>query len=80
MGRGALVLYRDTPENAEVAAGAGIPFEPPELIAKLRLVLAMSEADREALRRHAMDRVRERYSWDAVTGAYEALLKRLVAR
>jgi len=28
MGRGALVLYRDTPENAEVAGDAGIPFEP----------------------------------------------------
>ncbi len=27
MGRGALVLYRNTPENAEVAGGAGIPFE-----------------------------------------------------
>jgi glycosyltransferase involved in cell wall biosynthesis len=26
MGRGALVLYRDTPENAEVAGDAGIPF------------------------------------------------------
>ncbi len=26
MGRGALVLYRDTPENREVAADAGIPF------------------------------------------------------
>ena len=27
MGRGALVLYRNTPENAEVAGDAGIPFE-----------------------------------------------------
>ena len=26
MGRGALTLYLDTPENAEVAGGAGIPF------------------------------------------------------
>ena len=30
MGRGALVLYRNTPENAEVAGDAGIPFEPGE--------------------------------------------------
>ena len=36
MGRGALVLYRNTPENAEVAGDAGIPFEPAELAAKLR--------------------------------------------
>ena len=31
MGRGSLVLYLDTKENAEVAAGAGIPFEHGEL-------------------------------------------------
>ena len=31
MGRGALVLYRNTPENAEVAGDAGIPFEPDDL-------------------------------------------------
>jgi len=74
MGRGALVLYRDTPENAEVAGGAGIPFAPEELAAKLRLALDMSEADRDALRRKAMDRVRERYSWESVTDAYEQLL------
>ena len=36
MGRGALVLYRDTPENAEVAGEAGIPFEPAELAGKIR--------------------------------------------
>ncbi len=50
MGRGALVLYRNTPENAEVAGDAGIPFEPEELVEKLDLVLRMSEPEREALR------------------------------
>jgi glycosyltransferase involved in cell wall biosynthesis len=74
MGRGALVLYRSTPENAEVAGDAGIPFEPDELSTKLRLVLTMSEFDREALRRKAMERVRAHYSWDAVTDRYEKLL------
>ena len=78
MGRGALVLYRNTPENAEVAGDAGIPFDSPDLAAKLRLALAMSEADRERLRHRAMDRVRERYSWDAVTDAYERLLAGLM--
>jgi glycosyltransferase involved in cell wall biosynthesis len=77
MGRGALVLYRDTPENAEVAGGAGIPFEPPELPAKIEMVLSMSESGRDALRAQAIERVRERYSWDAVTIAYESLLKEL---
>jgi glycosyltransferase involved in cell wall biosynthesis len=78
MGRGALTLYLDTPENAEVAAGAAIAFHRDDLAAKLRDVLAMPEGEREAWRRRAMDRVRERYSWDAVTDAYEALLIRLV--
>jgi glycosyltransferase involved in cell wall biosynthesis len=79
MGRGALVLYRDTPENAEVAGDTGIPFAPEDLLTKLRLLLTMSEASRETLRRKAMERVRERYSWDAVTDQYEKLLKDLVA-
>jgi glycosyltransferase involved in cell wall biosynthesis len=74
MGRGALVLYRNTPENAEVAGDAGIPFEPGELTAKLKAVLSMPEAEREALRHRAAEIVRVRYSWDAVTDAYERLL------
>ena len=77
MGRGALVLYRNTPENAEVTGDAGIPFEPDDLPAKLRLALDMPESEREGLRRKAMDRVREQYSWDAVTDAYERLLNGL---
>ncbi|SPE43518.1 Glycosyl transferase, group 1 [Candidatus Sulfopaludibacter sp. SbA3] len=74
MGRGALVLYRDTPENAEVTGDAGIPFDSRDLPAKLASVVAMSEESRAELRRRAMDRARERYSWDAVTTAYERLL------
>jgi glycosyltransferase involved in cell wall biosynthesis len=74
MGRGALTLYRNTIENAEVAGDAGIPFEPPELAAKLLLALSMSEAEREGLRRKAMERVRARYSWEAVADRYERLL------
>ncbi len=78
MGRGALVLYRNTPENAEVAGDAGIPFEPVELKDKIATLLAMSEAERAALRLRAESRVRERYSWDAVTASYEKLLAKLL--
>jgi glycosyltransferase involved in cell wall biosynthesis len=78
MGRGALVLYRNTPENAEVAFNAGVPFEPDELAAKIRAVLAMTEPERDAFRRRALRRVRESYSWDAVTDAYLALLQALL--
>jgi len=77
MGRGALVLYRNTVENAEVAGDAGIPFEPDTLAATIRQTLGMSDADRQRLRRRAMQRVRERFSWDAVTDAYERLLSGL---
>ena len=76
MGRGALVLYLNTKENAEVAAGVGIPFED-DLTAKLEMVLAMSESEREQYRSKAMQRIRERYSWESVTDAYEALLEKL---
>ena len=80
MGRGALTLYLETPENAEVAAGAGIPFQADELSAKLRLVLGMSEPERQQWRRRAEARVRERYSWESVTEAYEKLLLGLLKK
>jgi glycosyltransferase involved in cell wall biosynthesis len=78
MGRGALVIYRDTPENAEVAGDAGIAFEPGELASVLGRVLGMAESERERLRQAAVDRVRDRYSWDAVTDEYEKLLRGMV--
>jgi glycosyltransferase involved in cell wall biosynthesis len=78
MGRGALVLYRNTPENAEVAGEGGIPFEPDTLVATMRRVIAMPEFERDRFRRAATARVRSNYSWDAVTDAYERLLKAML--
>jgi len=77
MGRGALVLYLNTPENAEVAGDAGIPFEAGELGAKLELAVKMPVAERAEWGRRAMERVAERYSWDTVTDQYERLLLKL---
>jgi glycosyltransferase involved in cell wall biosynthesis len=74
MGRGALTLYLDTPENAEVASGAGLPFTHRNLTEVLARVLNMSEQERDSWRERATERVRTRYSWDAVTDAYEKLL------
>lgn len=74
MGRGALTLYLNTPENAEVAGDAGIPFEQGTLVAAIERVLRMEESERERYRVAARQRVEERYSWDAVTAAYERLL------
>jgi glycosyltransferase involved in cell wall biosynthesis len=74
MGRGAVILYLNTPENAEVASGVGIPFEHTNLAQKLEQVLAMNPDERAEWGRRAMERVKERYSWDSVTDQYEALL------
>lgn len=74
MGRGALVLYLDTPENTEVAGCCGLPFTHENLPEVIRKSLSLSEEEANAYRRAAQERVRERYSWDAVTTAYERLL------
>jgi glycosyltransferase involved in cell wall biosynthesis len=74
LGRGAPVLYLNTAENAEVAAGAGIAFEIGELGRKMVDVLAMSDGERAEWGRKGMERVRERYGWEAVTDRYEGLL------
>ena len=77
MGRGALTLYLDTPENAEVAGSAGLPFTHDNLTQVIERVLASSEEERESWRVRAVERVKSRYSWDAVTNSYEKLLVRL---
>jgi glycosyltransferase involved in cell wall biosynthesis len=78
MGRGALVLYLNTPENAEVAGDAGIAFEPANLEQKLAEVLGMSSEERSKWGQRAAGRVAERYGWEAVTDQYEALLAGLM--
>src|SRR5690606_357149 len=77
MGRGAVTLYLDTPENREVAGEAGIPFQHDNLTRVMRSVIDMPEAEREVWSRRAMQRVKDHYSWDAVTDAYESLLTAL---
>jgi glycosyltransferase involved in cell wall biosynthesis len=77
MGRGALVLYLNTPENAEVAGEVGIAFETSTLTERLAEVLSMPREERAEWGRRAMQRVAEQYGWDRVTEQYEALLGRL---
>lgn len=73
MGRGSLVLYLDTPENSEVAGGAGLPFTR-NLTERMNELLHMPEETRMLWRQRAHNRVETRYSWDQVTTAYEDLL------
>ena len=77
MGRGALVLYLDTVENREVAEGCGLAFTVLSLAEVLRQALMLAPAERARLQAAGMARVRERYSWDAITTEYEALFGRL---
>ncbi|MGI9071316.1 MAG: DUF1972 domain-containing protein [Bryobacteraceae bacterium] len=78
MGRGALVLYLDTPVSAEVAGDAAVPFHD-DLVAKLQWAVDVGDEERAAWGCRAMQRVEKHYSWNAVTDAYEALFRRLVA-
>ncbi len=77
MGRGALVLYLDTEENREVAGGAGLPFTVANLAEVMRQALDLPRMELERLRAAAVARVRDRYSWDAVTDEYVALFEEL---
>lgn len=81
MGAGNLVLAFATPENREVLAGTGLLFaDEAELAAGLaRAVSSPGDPELAALRAAARARVAARYSWDAVTDAYEALWRRLGA-
>ena len=80
MGRGALVLYLNVPESAEVSGDTALSFEASEedLAEKLQWAVDRSPEERERWGKRAMDRVTERYSWDSVTRAYESLLAELV--
>jgi glycosyltransferase involved in cell wall biosynthesis len=63
----------------KVAGGVGIAFEASTLAERMREVLAMSPEERAQMGLAAAERVRERYSWDAVTDAYERLFREMLA-
>ena len=79
MGRGALVLYLDTPESAEVAGDAAIPFTN-DLADKLAWAVNLSPEARAEWGCRAMRRIERLYSWAAVTDGYESLFQRLASR
>lgn len=80
MGRGALVLYLRTPESTEVGGGAAVEFDPHDLTERLQWAVDVNEAERAAWGCRAMQRVEQRYSWNAVTDAYEALFRRITRK
>lgn len=78
MGRAAMVLYLDTPENREVAGDAAVPFTKENLVETLQWALDLSPEERAIWGTRAMERVQRAYSWSAVTDAYESLFTSLV--
>jgi glycosyltransferase involved in cell wall biosynthesis len=78
MGRGALVLYLNTPESAEAAGDAAVPFMD-DLVEKLQWAINLPEADRKAWGARAVERIETHYSWKTVTDAYESLFLRLTS-
>jgi glycosyltransferase involved in cell wall biosynthesis len=78
MGRGALVIYRNTPENEEVCGDTGLPYHDElELVARIREAIAMTDVERARLGARAEARVKAHYDWEVVTTQYEQLLESL---
>ncbi|HXE10473.1 MAG TPA: glycosyltransferase, partial [Bryobacteraceae bacterium] len=77
MGRGAMVLYLTTPESEEAAGDAAVPFTEDTLVDKLRWAAELSKEERSRWGCLAQRRIQERYSWDAVTDAYEQLFEKM---
>lgn len=82
MGSGGAVAALDTPENREAGGEAVRYFRFEGGEASLEEILREwidDPAAASVYRNRARSRVRERYSWDAVTSEYEKLFARLVA-
>ncbi len=79
LGYGCCVLANGTPENREVAGDAARYFDAgePASLAQLLTAVLSEPQTREALRSAGAERARARYSWDAVTDAYERLFGEL---
>jgi glycosyltransferase involved in cell wall biosynthesis len=77
MGYGRVVCYNATPENEEVAGGAGLPFEArdPATLARLLRGVLDDPAGHSVWKERARERTRERYRWDDVVDRYEAVLE-----
>jgi glycosyltransferase involved in cell wall biosynthesis len=77
MGYGRVVCYNATPENEEVAGGAGLPFEArdPGSLARLLQGILDDPSSHSVWKERARERTRQRYRWDDVVDRYEAVLE-----
>jgi glycosyltransferase involved in cell wall biosynthesis len=82
MGAGNGVIVADTPENREVAADGAwfFPLSDPGELARAVRKAEKDPAAFGAVAERGRARVRERYSWESVTDAYERLFTALAGR
>jgi glycosyltransferase involved in cell wall biosynthesis len=76
LGFGRVVCYHQSPENEEVAGGAGLPFDVnrPDTLARLLTAVLDDPASHSVWKEQARIRVEERYRWKDVADRYEAVL------
>jgi len=82
MGVGNCIIANGTPENIEVLGDAGIIYNKndyQDLSSKLQGILDNPEK-RIIYKEKAVERARERYSWDNITDKYESLFLALLKR
>jgi glycosyltransferase involved in cell wall biosynthesis len=77
LGYGRAVCYHQSPENEEVAAEAGLPFDVhrPESLTRLLKEILDDPGRFSVWRERARSRVRQRYRWEDVADRYEAVLE-----
>jgi glycosyltransferase involved in cell wall biosynthesis len=77
LGYGRVICFHDSPENREVASGAGLAFDVsrPETLGRLLTAVLDDPAAASVWKERARNRTEERYRWDDVTDRYEAVLE-----
>ncbi len=77
LGYGRVVCYHRSPENEEVAAGAGLAFDirQPETLTRLLTAVLDDPAAASVWKERARNRTEERYRWEDVADRYEAVLE-----
>lgn len=77
LGFGRVVCYHQSPENEEVAGGAGLAFDVHQPGSLTRLLTAVLDdpSSWSVWKERARKRTEERYRWDDVTNQYEAVLE-----
>ncbi|MCD6116177.1 DUF1972 domain-containing protein [bacterium] len=82
MGRGSFILANDVVQHREVLGETGVYFNVSSvetLTQKMQYYIDHPE-EADHLRSAVVKRVKEKYSWDAVTSQYETLFKRITGR